>query len=80
MEPSKLTDIHKNCFIYDDNDSGIRCTTDVKSAGFRSQHEASRWSSHTEKLCYNETVCGWYIYIYIYSYDYNLTLNLISEI
>ena len=59
----------RNFFIKakNDNGSGVWCPTDVKSAGFWSQHEASCMSSHTEELWYNETVCWWMtIHIYIY--------------
>ena len=39
----------KTSLTYAENDdaSGVRCPTDVKSAGFRSQVEASRGSSNT---------------------------------
>ena len=50
---------HSNIYVYFTSFSGVRCPTDVKSNGFRSQLEASRWSSHTEELWYNETVCLW---------------------
>ena len=42
----------KKSFNYAKNDdvSGVRYPTDLKSAGFRSQLEASRGSSHTEDL------------------------------
>ena len=36
---------------------GVCHRSNVKSGEFRSQLEASRVSSHTEELCYNETVC-----------------------
>ena len=48
--------------------------SNVKLAEFRSQLQASYVSSHTEELCYDETVCLWmtiYIYIYIYIYIFN---------
>ena len=38
---------------------GVRYPTDLKSAGFQSQLEASRVFSHTEEYWYNETVCLW---------------------
>ena len=42
----------KNSFVYAENDdsSGVRYPTDLKSVGFPSQLEASRVSSHTEEL------------------------------
>ena len=62
----------KNYFAYAENDegSGVRHPTDVISAGFQSQLEASREFSNTEELRSNETVCLWMkkkknIYIYI---------------
>ena len=68
-------DKKKHSFTYAENDngSGMSSPTDVKSARFPSQLEAYHGSSHTEELCYNETVCLWmtiniYIYIYIYIY------------
>ena len=39
--------------------SGVRYPTDVKSAGFRSQLEATHVSSHNEESWYNEPVCMW---------------------
>ena len=62
----KFLQIAKN-----DDKSGVRYPIDVKSAGFRYRVEASRWSSHTEELCNNETVRMWIIYIYIYIYILN---------
>ena len=65
--------IHKNYFAYAENDDGsvVRYPTDVKSAGFRSQHEASCVSSHSEEFLYYETFClSMTIYIYIYIYIY----------
>ena len=61
----------KISLTYADNDDGygVRYPSDVKSAEFRSLLEASRGSSHTVELWYNETVYLWitiYIYIYIY--------------
>ena len=49
----------KNYFAYSENDdsSGVRYSTDVKSAGFWSQFEASCVSSYIDKLWYNKTVC-----------------------
>ena len=50
----------------EDNNSGVRYPTDVKSPEFRFQVETS------DELWYNETVCSWmsiYIYIYIYIYE-----------
>ena len=48
----------KKSFAYAENDDSpvIRYPTDTKSAGFRFQLRASRMSSHTEELWYNETV------------------------
>ena len=45
-------------FTYAENDDGpgVRYPTDVKSAGFQTQLEASRVFSHTVVLLYNETV------------------------
>ena len=41
--------------------------SNVKLGGFRSQLQASKVSSHTEELWYNEIVCLWMtIYINIY--------------
>ena len=42
----------KYCFTYAENDdgTGVRYPTDVKSAGFRSQLEGSHESNHTEEL------------------------------
>ena len=50
----------KSSFTYTKNDdySWVRYPTDVKSADFRSQLEASHESTHTEQLWYNESVCG----------------------
>ena len=51
--------------------SRVRYTTDIKSAGFRSQFEASHVSIQTEQLLYSETRSlrmTVYIYIYIYIY------------
>ena len=45
---------------------GVEYPVGVKSAGFRSQLRASRLSSHTDELRYNETVMWMTIYIYIY--------------
>ena len=43
--------------------------TSIKLGVFWSQLEVSCVFGYTEKLWYNETVCGWqYIYIYIYIY------------
>ena len=57
----------KNSFTNVGNDdiSWVRYLTDVKSAGFLSQLEASRVSN--------------YIYIYIYIYIVNLTKGLLNE-
>ena len=45
-------------------DLGVCHQPDVKLGGFRSRLGASRVSSHTEELWYDETVCLWMI-IYI---------------
>ena len=47
----------ENSFTYAENDdgSGVRYLTGIKSAGFRSWPEASHMSSHTEESWYNET-------------------------
>ena len=42
----------------DDDGSGTRYTTKVKSTCFRARFKASNRSRHTEGLLYNETVCG----------------------
>ena len=57
----------KTSFAYaeDDDIPAVRYPTDVKSAVFRSQLEASHVSDHTEELWYNKTVCLW-MTIYIY--------------
>ena len=48
---------------------GVRYMTNVKSAGFQFQLEASRGPSKSEELWYNKTVCEWqYMYIYIRIY------------
>ena len=48
----------KNSYSYENDDvSGVKCSTDMKSPGFRSQPEASRQASHTEVMRYNKTVC-----------------------
>ena len=59
----------KNSFTNAENDDGsmVRYLTDVKSARFWSQLEASWVSSCTEEFWYNETVYLWMtIYAYIY--------------
>ena len=50
--------LRKNSFTYAEKDDsyGLRYPTDVRSAGFQSQVEAYRVSSHSEELWYNETV------------------------
>ena len=47
----------KNTFAYAglDYSLGVRCLTNVKSAGFWSQLEVFWVSTHTEEWCYNET-------------------------
>ena len=60
--------IHVKIFFgVNDESSGEWYPTEFTSVGFRSQIQASRVSSHTEELWYNERVCLWMtIYIYIY--------------
>ena len=56
----------KKSITYAENNDGVRYLIDVKSAGFNYRLEASRWTSHTEKLWYNEIVHQWMtVYVYI---------------
>ena len=72
-----------NPFAYAEVADGCaaRYPTDVKSAGFQSQLEAPRVSSHTDELWYNEmSVCGWQnIYIYIYEESRKTELSKLDE-
>ena len=45
-------------FTENNDGSGARYTTDVESAGYRSQRKTTCVSCHTEELYCNKTVCG----------------------